>query len=143
MDLPSRKVDQWTVETAQMKHSARKYSMNAVAQKYLRVLAAECEIENYTELLQTVQATPEKYEELSEPEREFCDLSSSVGVWATVAGCIKPYIPLDEWLGFDDGKIEKLSTAVQELNPHWFVQADQEKKTDELLQTSTEGSVIL
>lgn len=146
MDLPSIKIEKWTIETAQMKHSARKYSMNSVAQTHLRKQAAEFGIADFREFLAGLQAEPEKYEQLSEPEREFSDLSSSVGVWASVAGCIKPYIQLEEWLTFDDKLVEKLSSAVQDLNPHWFEQADQadqEKKTSEEQTTSIEDSTTL
>jgi len=139
MDLPSIKIGTWKIETAQMKHSARKYSMNTVAQTFLRKQAAEFGVEDFHIFLADLQANPEKYEQLSEPERELSDLSSSVGVWASVAGCIKPYIQLEEWLSFDDKQVEALSTAAQELNPHWFVVPDQEKKTNEQLIESTES----
>ena len=138
MKLAKKKVEKWTVETALMKHSARKYSMNSVAQTYLRKQAGERGIEDFHLFLADLQTEPEKYEQLSEPEREFSDLSSSVGVWASVAGCIKPYIPLEEWLALDDKQVEILSEAAQTINPHWFVQPDQEKKTDEPPTTSTD-----
>jgi hypothetical protein len=129
--MDSIKIDKWTIETAQMKHSARKYSMNEVAQTFLRKQAAEYGIDDFQIFLASVRNDPASYETLTDNERDFNDLSSSVGVWATIAGCIKPYIPLSEWLGFDDLIVERLSTAAQEVNPHWFSTQDQEKKTNE------------
>jgi hypothetical protein len=132
MDLPYKKIDKWTLETAQMKHSARKYSCATVADSYLRKFAAECGIEDYKIFLVDMSLNSDMYSTVTEEQRNFSDISSSVGVWATIAGCIKPYINIDEWLGFDDKTVEKLATAAQELNSHWFIQPEQEKKTDEL-----------
>lgn len=137
MDLPYKKVDKWTVETARMKHSSRKVSMSEIAQKFLAKLAAECEIRDFHEFLKGVRDNPESYETLSEKEREFYDTSSGAGAWAAIAGCIKPYIALVEWLGFEDKTIEALSIVASELNPHWFEQPGQEKKTDEPQPKST------
>jgi hypothetical protein len=137
MDLPFVKFEQWTIETAQMKHTARKSTMSSVAQNVLRRKAAECGIEDYQTFLSAVQTDAEVYETLTEPEREFCDMATSVGAWAVICACVKPYISADEWLGFNDRTIEGLSEAAMELNPHWFAQPDQEKKTDEQPQIPT------
>jgi len=141
MDLPYKKVDKWTVETAQMKHSSRKVSMSDVAQKYLKRLAAEYGIDDFHEFLRGVRDNSESYETLSEKEREFYDTSSGAGAWAAIAGCVKPYISLEEWLTFNDKIIEKLSLAASELNPHWFEQPEQEKKTNEPQPIPTNESV--
>jgi hypothetical protein len=141
MDLPCKKIEKWTIETAQMKHTSRKYSMSTVVQSYLRKKSAEYGIEDYQGFLKSVRDNPESYETLSEKEREFYDMSSGAGAWASVAGCIKPYIQLDEWFILGDALIEKLSTAANEINPHWFEQPEQEKKTDEPQPTSISESV--
>lgn len=131
MDLPILKFGQWTIETAQMKHTARKYSMATVAQTHLRKAAAIAGVADYQELLTTVRDNPEAYETLTEAEREFMDMSASVGVWSTVAACIKPYISIDEWLAFTENTVNELSGAAEKVNPHWFTLPEQEKKTDE------------
>jgi hypothetical protein len=135
--MDSIKIDKWTVETAQMKHAARKQSMSAVVQTFLRRAAAESGIDNYLDLIREVNSDADKYETLTEMERDFCDTASSAGMWAAVAGCVKPYIHLDEWLAFDDKTIEEISKAAMEINAHWFEQPGQEKKTDEPQPTST------
>lgn len=143
MDLPSKQVDKWTIETAQMKHAARKESLNAVAQKYLRNRGAEIGIVgDIRDFLKNVSDNPEAYETLTESERDFNDISSSVGVWALVSACIKPYVSLNEWLTFDDRTVERLTLAVQEINGHWFILPGAEKKTNEAPSISTEGSKI-
>jgi len=125
MDLPSRKFEKWTIETAQMKHTARKSSMASVVDTALRKKAAEYGIADYREFLKSAE---KRYEELTEEEREFCDFSNSTGSWAGLCGCVKPYISLDEWLSFSDKTIEGIGAAAMELNPHWFEVPNQEKK---------------
>lgn len=137
MDLDSIKVQGWTVESAQMKHTARKYSMATVAQSWMRKHAATAGIADYQKTLEAVRDTPEAYETLSEPEREFCDLASTVGVWSAICGCVKPYISIDEWLGLDDGTVNDLSAACDKLNPHWLTSPEQEKKTAKRHRKST------
>lgn len=142
MELPSKKIGVWIIETARMKHAARKNSMGATAQSYLRKKAADLGIEKYQELLQKVSDNPDLYETLTPSEMEFHDISAGVGVWALSAGCINPYIPLQEWLTLEDRIVEDLTTGVQEINPHWFeLPADvEEKKTDEPQPISSENS---
>jgi len=137
MDLSFKKFEKWTIETAQMKHSARKNSNNLVADAWLRKFSAEYEIDDFRKFLQDIQEQPEKYGEITEREREFCDIAASVSSWIILTGCIKPYITIDEWLTFDDPTITALFSAAQELNPHWFEIPDQEKKTDETQLKST------
>ena len=126
MDLQSIKFEQWTIETAQMKHTARKSSMSSVAQTYLRKKAAEIGITDHQAFMVALSESPDIYEAITDEEREFCDVATSAGSWAGLCGCIKPYISLDEWLSFDDKTIEGLGLAVQELNPHWLAMPDQE-----------------
>lgn len=137
MDLQNMKVRGWTVETAQMKHTARKYSMATVAQSWLRKHAAIAGVDDYQGVLTSVRDDPETYDTLPEVTREFCDTASSVGVWTAVCACVRPYIGVDEWLSLDEGAVNELSAAVEQLNPHWFVAPDQEKKIEELQPTST------
>lgn len=128
MELESVKVDRWTVETAQMKHTSRKYTMATVSQSWLRNFAAECGIEDYQKLLESFREDPGTYDAMTEAERDFCDTASSVGVWTTIAACVRPYISIDEWLGLPEDTINGLAEAVERLNPHWLAVPDQEKK---------------
>jgi len=138
--MNTKKVMNWTIEEAQMKHVARKYSMSSVAQTYLRKTSAEAGIDDYKKLLEDLQGDPSKYDSLTDAERDFCDVSSSLGVWATVAGCVKPYISIDQWLALDYPTVELLSDTASEINPHWFAQPEQEKKTDATPSEFTENS---
>ena len=124
------KVDKWTVQPAQMKHTARKYTMSSVVDSSLRRMAAEAGIADYKELLKHTQDNPEAYDGLTDAEREFYDTASLAGMWAMIAACIVPYIPLTERLTLPYETIEALSEAVMSENPHWFAQPDQEKKTE-------------
>lgn len=128
MELENLKVDRWTVETAQMKHTSRKYTMASVSQSWLRKFAAECGVDDYQKLLEDFRDNPETYEAMTEPEREFCDTASSVGVWTTIGACVRPYIGIDEWLKLPEDTVNGLAEAVEKLNPHWLVVPDQEKK---------------
>jgi hypothetical protein len=142
MDLPFKKVGAWIVETAQMKHLTRKYSMSEVAQTHLRRLAAEYGVMDYQKFLTDLSDNPELYDQMREEEREFNDISSSIGVWVTIAACVKPYIPITEWLTLDDTTVNDLSTAVQEINPHWFTATPlQEKKTKRTRKKSMKKSM--
>ena len=115
MDLPFKKFEKWTIETAQMKHASRKYSMTTVAQSHIRKMSAEYGIEDYQEFLKDLRDVPENYDSLTEPQREFSDLASSVGSWSAICGCVKPYISIDEWLSLDEDTITALGDAVKEL----------------------------
>lgn len=137
MDLPSEKVNGWTIETAQMKHTARKYSMTTVVQSWLRKASAAAGVADYQLTLAEIRDDAEKYESLTEAQRDFCDTAALAGMWATVAACVKPYITLEEWLKLPEESINDLSAAVERLNPHWFVAPDQEKKTSALPPTPT------
>jgi hypothetical protein len=100
-------------------------------------MSAEYGIEDYQEFLKDLRDVPENYDSLTEPQREFSDLASSVGSWSAICGCVKPYISIDEWLSLDEDTITALGDAVKELNPHWFEMPDTEKKTDETQMTFT------
>jgi hypothetical protein len=137
MDLPFEKVGAWTIETAQMKHTARKYSMTTVIQSWLRKNSAVAGVADYQATLAEIRDDPTVYENLTEAAREFCDRAALAGMWATVAACVKPYITLDSWLELPEESMNELTAAVERLNPHWFVSPDQEKKTDEPQPTPT------
>lgn len=124
------KIGKWTIEPAQMKHTARKYTMTSVVDSHLRKKAAEAGIGDYKKLLADVNADAAIYDTLTEKERNFYDDASMAGMWAMMGACIVPYIPLPEWLALDYETVEKLSNGVMEVNPHWFDQPDQEKKTE-------------
>src|SRR5574343_568829 len=94
-------------------------------------------IENHSELVQSVTAEPERYNDLTDEQRDFIDLSQSAGAWAMICGCVKPYIKLDEWLTLGDESIDAISSAVIETNPHWFSTPEKEKKTEAEPMTST------
>ncbi len=132
----SLKVDKWTIETAQMKHTARRISMSNVAQNHLRKLAAIAGVDDYKSMLEGVQSDPAQYETLTDEQRDLYDVSSFVSVWAAFAACIVPYIHLEDWLAMDYQTIDKITEGVQSVNPHWFETPDQEKKTDEPLPKS-------
>ena len=132
MDLVNKKYEQWTIETAQMKHTARKFSMSSVAQTFLRKRAAVIGLADYQAFLASVRDDSTAYESATEEERDFYDIASSVGLWSMVCACVKPYISLDQWLMFGEQTVQDLSGIVEEINPHWFTTPDQEKKTDEL-----------
>lgn len=131
------KFEKWVIEKSLMKHNIRKVSMFSVAKSFLLKHAKELNIKDYESLIKSVQEDAEKYETLSEKERDFCDTASTVGVWATVAACIKPYINLSEWLNLTEDQANGITDAVMEKNPHWFEIPDQEKKTDSKVTTST------
>lgn len=137
MDLPFEKVNGWTIETAQMKHTARKYSMTTVVQSWLRKASAAAGVADYQLMLSEIRDDAEKYEALTEAQRDFCDTAALAGMWSTVAACVKPYITLEEWLKLPEESVNDLSAAVERLNPHWFIAPDQEKKTSELPPTPT------
>ena len=139
------KVGKWSVCTAAIDNVFRRNVMQDVARAHLRKHAAEIGIDEFEIFVNSVKDNPEKYEEISEVEREFCDLSNSLSVWVAVAGCIKPYIKIEEWLTIGDTMLDDLTRAAQEKNPHWFAlpKQDEEKKTSEPQMTSLEESETL
>lgn len=125
------KVDKWVVVTATMNESIRRNSMLQVAAAYLRKTAQEAGFDDYKPIVELVQADPAQYDNLTDEQRRVYDLAMNAGLWAAVAGCIKPYIKLDEWLSLASEIVEALSSAANDKNPHWFEQPNKEKKTDE------------
>jgi hypothetical protein len=124
------KIDKWTIETAQTKHTARKYTMTGVVDAFLRKQAAIAGIEDYKKFLKSAQDDPSLYDAMTEQEREFHDIASMAGMWVMFAACIVPYLPLAEWLALPFETLEKITDGVMAVNPHWFEQPDQEKKTE-------------
>lgn len=142
--LPNKKIEKWTIETAQMKHAVRLNSMNSVADSYLQKQATERGIDKFKDLIKNIVGHPEIYDGLSDDEREYVDLASTVGMWPTVAACVKPYITLDEWILMDYAIVMKLAEAAQEHNPQWFSPTEpQEKKTKRQPKKSLKNSETL
>lgn len=134
------KVDKWTVNRATIENSVRKTTVSGVAHNYLKNKAQEYGVENYAEFIKDVDSNPERYEEITERERDFFDLSKSVASWAAISPCIKPYMSIRDWLALDESILDGLANAVMEENPHWFASPEQEKKTDEQPATYTTDS---
>ena len=141
--MTKKKIGKWTVKPAVLNDAMRKSVMADVAKAYLIKEAAKAKIEDFESLVNTLRDNPAMYETVTEKEREFYDMSRVVSVWVMVAGCVKPYITIDEWRGMDDAQVEEISTAAMEINPHWFEAPktpEQEKKTGEILIESTPDS---
>ncbi len=68
------------------------------------------------------------------------ELMQALVVYPHIAGCVWPIISIEQWLEIPEVVLDELSKAAQELNPHWFVFPDQEKKTDEQQATYTTSS---
>jgi hypothetical protein len=131
LDETRVKIDRWVVVTATMNESVRRNSMLQVAAAHLRKTAQAGGLDDYRPTIESVQTNPAQYDALTDMEREIYDLAMNAGLWAAVAGCVKPYIKLDEWLALPAEIVEALSSAANDKNPHWFDQPNQEKKTDE------------
>lgn len=132
--MTKKKIGKYTIKPAVLNDAMRKSVMADVAKAYLTKQAAQSKIEDFETFVGTVRDDPSKYETITEKEREFYDLSRTVSVWVAVAGCVKPYITIDEWRGLEDAQVTDISTAAMEINPHWFEvpkTPEQEKKTDE------------
>ena len=54
-----------------------------------------------------------------------------LGLYPHIAGCAWPIISIEQFLELPETMLDELSNAAMEINPHWFVSPDQEKKTDE------------
>lgn len=70
-----------------------------------------------------------KVQELAEKEDRDEELIQALGIFPHIAGCITPVISMTEFLQIPETVLDELSQAAMELNPHWFVTPDQEKKT--------------
>lgn len=68
------------------------------------------------------------------------ELAQALSPYPFVAGCTQPIISIDQFLEMPEVVLDELSQAAMELNPHWFVMPDQEKKINEPPATSTEDS---
>lgn len=141
--MTKKKIGKWTVKPAVLNDAMRKSVMADIAKAYLIKEAAKAKIEDFENLANTLRDNPAMYETVTEKEREFYDMSRVISVWVMVAGCVKPYITIDEWRGMDDAQVEEISTAAMEINPHWFEAPktpEQEKKTGEIQIESTPDS---
>ncbi len=65
------------------------------------------------------------------------ELANALSLYPFIAGCCLPIITIDEFLEIPETVVDEMSKAVIELNPHWIVMPDQEKKTDEQPATYT------
>lgn len=128
--LEGKQVEKWLIQSATVAAATRKLSMASVLTSRMRKEAAEYGVENYEKFIADMQAAPERYDEITEREREFYDRVNSLGAWTIVASCAKPYITMDEWLTLSEDTVNALATAAQEQNPQWFApSASEEKKT--------------
>lgn len=130
LDEERVKIEKWVVVTATMNESIRRNSMLQVAAAYLKKQARIIGLEDYKPIVEAVQEDAAQYDNLPDDHRELYDLAMNAGLWSAVAGCIKPYIKLDEWLLLPSATVEALSSAANDKNPHWFENPDQEKKTE-------------
>ncbi len=65
------------------------------------------------------------------------ELDSFLYVYPFIFGCTTPTVSIEQFMELPEMLVEELSKAAMELNPHWFVVPDQEKKTDEQPATYT------
>lgn len=65
------------------------------------------------------------------------ELENFLYVFPFVFGCVTPIITIEQFLELPDSLVDELAEAAKELNPHWFVVPDQEKKTSEPLSASS------
>lgn len=68
------------------------------------------------------------------------DMITAVGIYPHIAACTQPLMSIEEYFEIPETMLDQLTRAAMELNPHWFEVPDQEKKTDEPLSKSTDGS---
>ena len=65
------------------------------------------------------------------------ELANALSLYPFIAGCCLPIITIDEFLEIPETVVDEMSKAAMELNAHWFVAPDQEKKTNEQPTTYT------
>ncbi len=124
-------VDKWTVHRATVENSVRKTTVSSVAHNFLKIKAKEYGIENYTKFIEEIDSNLERYDEITERERDYFDLAKSIASWAAISPCIKPYLAIREWLELGEDILDGLANAAMAENPHWFSSPEQEKKTSE------------
>ena len=56
-----------------------------------------------------------------------------------IAGCAWPIISIEQFLELPELMLDELSNTAMQLNAHWFIDPNAEKKTDEPLETSSEN----
>ncbi len=65
------------------------------------------------------------------------ELDSFLYVYPFIFGCTTPAVTIEQFMEMPEMLVDELSKSAMELNPHWFVVPDQEKKTDEQPATYT------
>jgi hypothetical protein len=108
--LKTKKIGKWTVSEAGMREAVRKMNM-----------------------IQQVREQAEKGKADDE-------LITALSVFPVIAGCVTPLLTIEKFLQIPEQELDELSKAAMELNPHWFVMPDQEKKTDETQSEPTPDS---
>jgi hypothetical protein len=66
-----------------------------------------------------------------EAHPEDTEAEQILGLYPHIAGCAWPIISIDQFLELPETMLDQLSKTAMELNAHWFVAPDAEKKTDE------------
>jgi hypothetical protein len=70
---------------------------------------------------------------------EDAEAEQILGLYPHIAGCAWPIISIEQFLELPETLLDELSNAAMSLNPHWFVAPDQEKKTNEQPETSSQS----
>jgi hypothetical protein len=81
-------------------------------------------------MLNKLQETAENYDD---------ETLTALAIYPHIAGCVTPIISIDEFIQIPEQVLDELSTAAMELNPHWFIVPEQEKKTKRPRKTSTQN----
>ena len=84
-----------------------------------------------------------KVQDLAEKEDRDEELIQALGIYPHIAGCITPVLSMTEFMQIPETVLDELSQAAMELNPHWFVTPEQEKKTKKKREKSSEKSETL
>ena len=71
---------------------------------------------------------------------EDTEAAQILALYPHIAGCSWPIIPIEQFLEIPEVLLDELSNAAMKLNAHWFITPDQEKKTDEPPETSSQNS---